>query len=113
MLALAIDINYPSLFAASFIVAGQWDPSQVRPLVPKPLFVVVSEGDPEAYPTEYKVIAAETTDGAKISRANWDAKAGTAALNANAHALIARGNSINYTVFKNWSVITAGAVDNP
>jgi hypothetical protein len=50
MTSIAIDIKYPDLFAASFLVAGQWDPTKVQPLAQDKLWIVVSEGDLKAYP---------------------------------------------------------------
>ena len=31
MMSIAIDVKCPDLFAASFLVAGQWDPAKVLP----------------------------------------------------------------------------------
>jgi predicted peptidase len=31
-MSIAMDIKYPDLFAASLLVAGQWDPAKVSPL---------------------------------------------------------------------------------
>jgi predicted peptidase len=58
MMSIAMDIKYPDLFAASFIVAGQWDPTKVKPLAKDKLWIVVSQGDLKAYPGENAITAA-------------------------------------------------------
>nr|WP_315183841.1 PHB depolymerase family esterase [uncultured Albidiferax sp.] len=50
MMSIAMNIQYPELFAASYIVAGQWDPAKVQPLAQDKLWIVVSQGDLKAYP---------------------------------------------------------------
>ena len=50
MMSIAIDIKYPDLFAASMLVAGQWDASLVAPLVKQKIWILVAEGDTKAFP---------------------------------------------------------------
>ncbi|MDD1723964.1 MAG: hypothetical protein LUQ07_02410, partial [Methanospirillum sp.] len=50
MSSIAMDIKYPDLFAASLLVAGQWDPTLVSPMARQNLWIVVSEGDTKARP---------------------------------------------------------------
>lgn len=57
-MSIAMDIKYPGLFAASFIVAGQWNPTKVKPLAKDKLWIVVSQGDLKAYPGQNAIIAA-------------------------------------------------------
>ena len=73
MMSIAMNIKYPDFFAASFLVAGQWDPTLVAPLAEDKLFIVVSQDDPGAFPGEIAITEALEAEGARISRAIWDA----------------------------------------
>ena len=42
MMSIAMNIKYPDLFAASFLVAGQWDPAKVAPMMPIPSNAMVA-----------------------------------------------------------------------
>ena len=44
MMSIAMNIKYPDLFAASLLVAGQWDATKVAPLAKDKLWIIVSEG---------------------------------------------------------------------
>jgi predicted peptidase len=50
MMSLGLNIKYPDLFAAAFIVAGQWPEAQAAPLAKKKLWILVSADDTKAYP---------------------------------------------------------------
>ncbi|MFF3711734.1 carboxylesterase family protein [Streptomyces phaeochromogenes] len=54
MMSLGLNIRYPELFAAAFIVAGQWPASQAAPLAGKKLWILVSADDTKAYPGELR-----------------------------------------------------------
>jgi hypothetical protein len=57
MMTLGMNIKYPGLFAASLVVAGQWEPaSDATPLANEKLWVVVSQGDDKAYPDENAIM---------------------------------------------------------
>lgn len=113
MMSIVMDIRHPDLFAASFIVAGQWNPTTVKPMTHKKLWIVVSQGDEKAYPTENAMTAVWEKNGAKISRAVWNAKWTTAQLDAAAKRMMAQGRSINYAAFKQGTVVPSGQSDSP
>ena len=69
MTSIALNIKYPDLFAASFLVAGQWDAAKVSPLAKDKLWIIVSEGDTKAFPGMNAITAALEKEGAKVSRA--------------------------------------------
>jgi predicted peptidase len=100
MLALGMNIKHPDLFAASFIVAGQWPASQAKPLARKNLWVVVSKGDTKAYPGENEIMAVAEQAGAKVTTATWNGESTQAAFAADVSSMEARGAAINYAAFK-------------
>lgn len=72
MMSIAMNIRYPEFFAASFLVAGQWDPALTKPLAKQKLWILASQDDDKAFPGENAITAVLEREGAKISRATWD-----------------------------------------
>ena len=112
MMSIAMNIKYPDLFAASFLVAGQWDASKVQVLASDKLWIVVSEGDLKAYPGQNAITAELEKHGARISRAVWDGRS-TADQFATAFAAIdAEHNPINYVALAKGTVVPPGQDDD-
>lgn len=112
MASIAMLIQYPDLFAAALLIAGQWDAQKMTNLTNANLWVVVSEGDRRAYPGMNASMAALKAAGAKISRAKWDGLANSEEFAAGVNAMILQGNNINYTVLAQGTVVPAGEEDN-
>ncbi|QJD98320.1 hypothetical protein HH214_06210 [Mucilaginibacter robiniae] len=112
MMSIAMDIKYPELFAASFLVAGQWDPAKVGLMANDHLWIVVSQGDTKAFPGMNAITAALEEKGAKVSRATWSGRATANEFAADVKAMEAQGTSINYAALQNGTVIPAGVTDN-
>lgn len=112
MMSIAMDIKYPDLFAASFIVAGQWDETKVAPLAEDNLWIIVSEGDLKAYPGENAITAALEAEGATVSRAVWDGRFTAEEFDAAVDAMVAEGSPINYVAFQSGTVVPEGQTDD-
>jgi predicted peptidase len=112
MSSIALNIKYPDLFAASLLVAGQWDPTVVAPLAKDKLWIIVSAGDVKAFPGMNAITASLEKAGANISRATWDGQATPAEFSFDASNMIAEGNNINYTVLKKGTVVPTDQVDD-
>jgi predicted peptidase len=100
MMALGMNIRHPDLFAASFIVAGQWPSSQAKPLARKNLWVTVSKGDTKAYPGENAIMSVVEKTGAKVTTATWNGESSQAEFAADVKSMEAQGTAINYAAFK-------------
>ncbi|MZI94297.1 hypothetical protein F9817_13960 [Vibrio sp. CAIM 722] len=100
MASIAMNIKYPDLFAASYLVACQWGPKMVVPMANKPLWIVVSEGDTKAKPGMDAITAELKKHGATVANATWNAQAPTATLDKQAIDMMNKGTSIKYAVFK-------------
>lgn len=103
MTAIAMDIKYPDMFAASLLVACQWDATKVTPMAKDNLWIIVSEGDNKAYPGMDAITEALKKHGATVSKAIWSAESSASELAKNVSNMLAAGCNINYTVFKNGS----------
>ncbi len=99
MTSIAMDIKYPDLFAASLLVACQWDPKQVTPLSGKPLWIVVSQGDTKANPGMDAITAVLADNGATVAKATWNAEAAPNKLDKNVRDMLSQNASVNYTIF--------------
>lgn len=108
MMSIAMDIQYPGFFAASFLVAGQWDPALVAPLAKQKLWILVSQDDEKAFPGENAITAALEKQGAKISRAVWDGRWTPAQCREAFDKIDAEGSPINYVSFAKGTVIPPG-----
>ena len=103
MTSIAMDIKYPDLFAASLLVACQWDAAKVAPMASIPLWIIVSQGDTKASPGQDKIIDTLKQLGATVCRATWEVKDSAATLEKEVAAMRRHGCQINYTTFKNGS----------
>ena len=74
MLSMALDIAHPELFAASLLVACQWDPALVDPMADDRLFIIVAEEDAKAFPGQNAVTARLEALGAEVNRAVWNGR---------------------------------------
>lgn len=101
MTTIAMNIKHPELFAASWVVAGQWDAAKVAPMAKNKLFIIVSENDAKAFPGENTITAELAKHGAVIAISHgWDASANMETLNANAKALVSKPANVYYATFK-------------
>lgn len=108
MMTLGLNIKYPDLFAASWVVAGQWPAAQASPLARKNLWVTVSQGDTKAYPGENAIMAVVEKAGTKVGRAVWDGQSSAAEFAADVKAMAAKGTTVNYASFKKGSTQAGG-----
>lgn len=113
MASVALNIRYPDLFAASLLVAGQWDPAQVAPLAQDNLFVVVSQDDAKAYPGMNAIMEVLAENGGQITRATWDGLGSQAQLDQQVTDLVRAGSDSNilYAAFQEGTVFPPGDTD--
>lgn len=100
MMSIAMDIKYPDFFAASYLVAGQWDANLVAPMAKDNLWIVVSQGDFKAYPGMNAITKKLEESGAKVSRAVWDGQSTAEQFAEEADKMIAEDTNVKYAVFK-------------
>jgi predicted peptidase len=108
MMAIAMNIKYPDFFAASFLVAGQWDAALVAPLARKKLWILVAQDDAKAFPGQNAITAELEKDGARISRAVWDGFWMQDQFQSAFDKMQAEGSPINYVTLRKGSVIAPG-----
>ncbi len=112
MMEMAMNIKHPDFFAASYIVAAQWDAAKVAPLAKSKMWIMVAEGDEKAYPGMNAVTAALEKRGAKVARKTWSGLSTPAEFDAEARAMRSQNANINYTVLQKGTVVPAGQTDS-
>ncbi|WP_231635736.1 PHB depolymerase family esterase [Novosphingobium sp. ST904] len=108
MMSIAMNIKYPDFFAASFLVAGQWDASLVAPLASKKLWILVSQDDDKAFPGQNAIVKALENHGARASLATWDGRWTAAEFREAFDSIDSERNPINYISFTKGTVIPKG-----
>ncbi|MCC8147262.1 MAG: hypothetical protein LIO93_12695 [Bacteroidales bacterium] len=100
MMSIAMNIKYPDFFAASYLVAGQWDANLVTPMANDKLWILVSEGDSKAFPGMNAITAALEKEGARVSRAVWDGQSTPEIFEKEVRKMVAEDTNIKYTMLK-------------
>lgn len=110
MTSIALNIKYPDLFAASLLVAGQWDPAQVAPLAAHRMWIIVSQDDAKAYPGMNAITEVLEANGATVRRAVWDGRSSEAEFQAAVEAVREddADSNVYYTVFREGTVVPDG-----
>lgn len=110
MTSIALNIKYPDLFAASLLVAGQWDPAVVAPLADKKIFAIVSQDDSKAYPGMTAIMDVLEQSGANVTRAEWNGRASQQEFAEAVAAIRADGPDSNayFVAFEKGTVIPEG-----
>lgn len=108
MMSIAMNIKYPDLFAASLLVAGQWDPALVKSLAGQKLWVIVSQDDDKAWPGQNAIIDVLKKEGAKVAEAVWDGTWDAEQFRRAFEKIDAENASINYITFRKGTVVPAG-----
>ncbi|HHU22852.1 MAG TPA: hypothetical protein GXZ52_05465 [Clostridiales bacterium] len=114
MASCELNILYPDYFAASLLVAGQWDPVRMGQYCSRNKFwILVSEKDAKAFPGMNAVTEALEANGAVVARYRWVGSAGADILTELAREAMKDNANVRYTVFVDSSVLPEGAEDNP
>lgn len=103
MTSIAMNIKYPDLFAASLLVACQWNPELVAPMANKPLWIVVSAGDNKANPGMDAITDVLAENGATVTKATWNAESSASDQDQQVKQMLGQHSQINYTVFEGGS----------
>ncbi|MFJ6080587.1 alpha/beta hydrolase-fold protein [Streptomyces sp. NPDC092369] len=109
MMSLGLNIKYPDLFAAAYVVAGQWPSDVAAPLANKKLWIVVSQDDDKAFPGENAITQVIKDQGTEVATAVWDGHSTDAQFAADVRHLKARKAPVNYASFQTGTTVPAGS----
>ena len=100
MMAIVMNYKYPELFAASYLVACQWNPKEVSTMAKNNLWITVSTGDEKAYPGMNAITSELIKRGATVAKDNWRADYTDAQFLEDARKVIAQKSNIKYTTLE-------------
>ncbi|MFD3924750.1 alpha/beta hydrolase-fold protein [Streptomyces sp. NPDC058614] len=109
MMSLGLNIKYPDLFAAAFIVAGQWPSDVAAPLADKKLWIVVSQDDDKSYSGENAITEVIKDQGTAVATATWDGQSTAAQFAADVRSLKAQKAPVNYASFQTGTTVESGS----
>jgi predicted peptidase len=109
MMSLGLNIKYPDLFAAAFIVAGQWPSDVAAPLADKKLWIVVSQDDDKSYSGENAIAKVIEDQGTKVATAVWDGRSTAAQFAADVRSLKAQKAPVSYASFQSGTTVPPGS----
>ncbi|TFU43794.1 hypothetical protein E4T99_03940 [Neisseria sp. WF04] len=112
MAVMAMGGKHPDFFAASYIVAAQWDAVKAALPAKGKMWMMVAEGDEKAYPGMNVVAGVLEKGGAKVVRTIWSGLSAAAEFDAEARAVGSQNADINYTVLQKGTVVPAGQTDS-
>ena len=107
MAACQLNVEYPDFFAASMLVAGQWDPETMgETCAHHKYWILVSELDNRAHPGMDAVTEALERNGARVKKFAWDAKADKEQRKENVARALEEDANVRYTCFSGDSVLS-------
>ncbi len=112
MSTIALNLKYPDFFAASYLVAGQWDATKTAALAKAKLWIVVSQGDLQAYPGMNAITATVEQAGGKVSRDVWNGQSLPNDFAFSVAKMLAQGSAINYVALQRGTVVPEGLSDD-
>ena len=115
MASCELNMLYPDLFAASLLVAGQWNPEgMAQAYNGNKYWILVSEHDAKAFPGMNAVTDALEQVGVAVAKYRWDGKASPEELSELARkAVIENSVNVRYTVFNDSTVVPEWEEDGP
>ena len=100
MMAIVMNFKYPDLFAASYLVACQWNEKEVAPMAKNNLWIMISTGDEKAYPGMNTITSELIKRGATVARDTWKADYTNEQFLEGARKVIAQKSNIKYTTLE-------------
>ena len=113
MMSIAMNIKYPDFFAASYLVACQWNADLItQNMAGVKWWITVSQDDAKAYPGQTAIVEKLAEYGARVARGEWNAQWTPAEFLAAFRRMDARGANINFVSFTKGSVFKTEAQAN-
>ena len=104
MATIAISSKYPDFYAAQFLVACQWDLEVMDVMADDNLWIIVCEGDTQAYPYMNEATAMWAELGATVATDEmWDSTSDAETFAELVAGMLDQDCAINYNVFEGGS----------
>lgn len=105
MMSIVMNFRQPDLFAASYLVACQWNPDVVSPMSKNNIWIIVSTGDTKAFPGMNAITDILKKNGAKVAYASWKGTYTPEEFKLGVNDILKENANINYTTLEKGTVI--------
>ncbi|MCY7007475.1 alpha/beta hydrolase-fold protein [Fusobacterium simiae] len=105
MMSIVMNFRQPDLFAASYLVACQWNPDVVSPMSKNNIWIIVSTGDTKAFPGMNAITDVLKKNGAKVAYASWKGTYTPEEFKLGVNDILKENANINYTTLEKGTVI--------
>ena len=95
MMSAALNIKYPDLFAATYLVACQWDYFTAAPMSKNKVWITVSTGDLKAYPGMNAMTTVFEQNGGVVEKAAWQGNETVQSFNKGVSEILEKNPSAN------------------
>lgn len=112
MMSIVMNFRQPDLFAASYLVACQWNPDVVSPMAKNNIWITVSTGDTKAFPGMNAITDVLKKNGAKVAYASWKGTYTPEEFEKGVNEVLKENANVNYTTLEKGTVIPKDVVEN-
>lgn len=111
MMSIIMNFRQPDLFAASYLVACQWDPNVVAPMAKNKIWITVSTGDEKAFPGMNAITETLKKNGAKVAYGSWKGTYSSEEFTKAVKDMEKENANINYSTLEKGTVIPKDVVE--
>lgn len=111
MMSIIMNFRQPDLFAASYLVACQWDPNVLAPMAKNKIWITVSTGDEKAFPGMNAITETLKKNGAKVAYGSWKGTYSSEEFTKAVKDMEKENANINYSTLEKGTVISKDVVE--
>lgn len=111
MMSIVMNFRQPDLFAASYLVACQWDPNVVAPMSKNKIWITVSTGDEKAFPGMNAITDTLKKNGAKVAYGSWKGTYSSEEFTKAVKEMEKENANVNYSTLEKGTVIPKDVVE--
>lgn len=111
MMSIVMNFRQPDLFAASYLVACQWDPNVVAPMSKNKIWITVSTGDEKAFPGMNVITDTLKKNGAKVAYGSWKGTYSSEEFTKAVKEMEKENANVNYSTLEKGTVIPKDVVE--
>ena len=111
MMSIVMNFRQPNLFAASYLVACQWEPNVVAPMAKNKIWITVSTGDEKAFPGMNAITDTLKKNGAKVAYGSWKGTYSSEEFTKVVKDIEKENANVNYSTLEKGTVIPKDIVE--
>lgn len=111
MMSIVMNFRQPDLFAASYLVACQWDSNVVAPMAKNKIWITVSTGDEKAFPGMNAITDTLKKNGAKVAYGSWKGTYSSEEFTKAVKEMEKENANVNYSTLEKGTVIPKDVVE--